>query len=60
VFPNSVETGVAQLAGTTPIEFGSISFTTSFKFEIPGGPPLMRFGARVRISAICSGVFGGA
>jgi hypothetical protein len=35
VFPNSVETGVAQLAaGTTSLKVGSISFTVSIKFDL--------------------------
>lgn len=39
---------------------GTIVCTTSLRFEIPGGPPLDRFGARARISAIWSGVLGHA
>src|SRR5574341_1168734 len=39
---------------------GILCMTTSFRFEIPGGPPLDRFGARARISVICSGVLGHA
>lgn len=36
---------------------GLIWSTTSFKFEIPGGPPSDRIGARALIASICSGVF---
>jgi hypothetical protein len=38
---------------------GLIWSTTSFKFEIPGGPPFTRLGALSLIASICSGVFAG-
>lgn len=37
---------------------GTICITISLRFEIPGGPPVDRLGARSLISAICSSVFG--